>query len=313
MSIDPATEATRWPDVCAVVPTRDRPVLLRRAVRAILDQEYPGRIDCVVVFDQSEPHELDLPDRPGRSVTCITNSRTPGLAGARNSGVMHCGAELVTFCDDDDEWLPGKLRAQVSLLREHPDCPVVATGILVNYDGKDHPRLAPDRPLTHRDFLRDRLMEVNPCTVVIRRSAMLAEIGLVDEEIPGGYGEDYDWLLRASRAGPIRSVPDALVRVNWHTASFFSDRWRTIIAALHYLLERYPGFQDEPLGLARIEGQMAFAHAGLGERPAARSWARRALAHSPREPRAYVALLCSTGLVGNDTVVKLAHRAGRGI
>jgi GT2 family glycosyltransferase len=267
----------------------------------------------VIVFDQSEPHELDLPERPGRSVTCITNTRTPGLAGARNSGVVSTSAELVTFCDDDDEWLPGKLRMQVALLEQHPDSAVVATGIVVTYNGKDHERRAPDRPLTHRDFLRDRWMEVNPCTVVIRRRAMLEEIGLVDERIPGGYGEDYEWLLRASAASPIRSVPNPLVRVNWSQSSFFANRWRTIISALHYLLASHPDFEQEPAGLARIEGQIAFAHAGLGETATARSWARRALTHSPREPRAYVALLCSTGLVSNGTVMKLAHRAGRGI
>jgi GT2 family glycosyltransferase len=156
-------------------------------------------------------------------------------------------------------------------------------------------------------------MEVHPSTVVIRRRSMLTEVGLVDEQIPGGYGEDYDWLLRASRVSPIRSVPTPLVRVHWHAASFFSDRWRTIIAALHYLLEHHPDFEKEPAGLARIEAQIAFAHAGLKEYAAAREWARRALRHSPRELRAYVAIACSTGLLSNDTALKFAHRFGRGI
>jgi hypothetical protein len=142
---------------------------------------------------------------------------------------------------------------------------------------------------------------------------MLDRIGLVDETIPGGYGEDYEWLLRASAAGPIACVPEPLVRVNWHTASFFSDRWQTIIDALVYLLDRYPAFEQHPAGLARIEGQIAFAQAGVGDSRAARSWARRALGHSRTEKRAYVALACSTPLLGNDTVMRLAHKAGRGI
>src|ERR687896_474684 len=48
---------------------------------------------------------------------------------------------------------------------------------------------------------------------------------LVDEEIPGGYGEDYEWLLRSSRRAPIIAVKDPLVRAHWHPKSFFSDRW----------------------------------------------------------------------------------------
>ncbi len=50
------------------------------------------------------------PGRPPRSVQVITNTRTPGLAGARNSGIMAPSGELVAFCDDDDEWLQGKVR-----------------------------------------------------------------------------------------------------------------------------------------------------------------------------------------------------------
>jgi glycosyltransferase involved in cell wall biosynthesis len=302
-------------DVSVVVPTRDRPELLARAVQAILTQEHDGQVECLVVFDQSEPHDVplgaDLP--PRRSIRLLRNTRTPGLAGGRNSGVLAASYVLVGFCDDDDEWLPGKLTAQVRLLAERPDSPVVATGVLVNYEGRDVTRTGPSRDLHQADFLDDRLMEVNPCTALIRRDVLLDQIGLVDEAIPGGYGEDYEWLLRASCVGPITCVPEPLVRVNWHTSSFFADRWQTIIDALVYLLEHYPEFQQHPAGLARIEGQIAFAQAGLGNNRAARAWARRALGHSRTEKRAYVALACSTPLIGNDTVMRLAHRAGRGI
>ncbi len=46
-------------------------------------------------------------------VEAIANTREPGLAGARNSGILALDTDLVAFCDDDDQWLPGKLAAQV--------------------------------------------------------------------------------------------------------------------------------------------------------------------------------------------------------
>ncbi|HEV2893829.1 MAG TPA: glycosyltransferase family A protein, partial [Actinomycetota bacterium] len=97
--------AAETPPVSVVVPTRDRPELLRRAVTAILEQTYQGPIECVVVFDQSDP---DLPWGAlpaGRRLVLVRNQRTPGLAGARNSGILAATGELVAFCDDDDEWL----------------------------------------------------------------------------------------------------------------------------------------------------------------------------------------------------------------
>jgi glycosyltransferase involved in cell wall biosynthesis len=301
------------PSVTVVVPTRDRPELVHRAVQTVLDQDYPGPVECVVVFDQSEPHPLGVRTDQRRTVRVVRNKRSPGLAGARNSGVMASDRELVAFCDDDDEWLPGKLQAQVDLLDSHPEAALVACGILVNFRGRDSVRLAPREPVTMQHLLRDRVMEVNPCTALIRRTTMVDVIGLVDEQIPGGYGEDYEWLLRAAAVGPIPSVPAPLVRVNWHEASFFADRYRTIIAALHYVTEKHPQFHGSPRGMARIEGQLAFAYAGLGERRAALRWAGRSVRHHWREQRAYAAFVVSTGLVRSEQVVALAHRTGRGI
>jgi glycosyltransferase involved in cell wall biosynthesis len=301
--------------VSVTIPTRDRPQLLARAVEAILTQDHDGPIECVVVFDQSEPHEIPLrSDLPaGRTVKAVKNTRKPGLAGARNSGILAASNPIMGFCDDDDEWLPGKLAAQLSLMDQHPGASVVATGILVHFNGRDRTRPAPRRPLNHGDFLEDRIMEVNPCTVLSRRELILDRIGLVDEEIPGGYAEDYEWLLRASAVAPIRCVPEPLVRIYWHSHSFYTEQWRVIIDGLLYVLNRHPGFSQHPRGLARIQGQIAFAYAGLGEYPRARSWARKALRHNIKEKRAYLALACSTGLVRNDSVVRFAKRFGRNV
>jgi glycosyltransferase involved in cell wall biosynthesis len=301
------------PSVSVVVATRDRPELLRRAVAAILGQRYEGFVECIVVFDQSDPVPVDVEPGENRALRHIRNERTPGLAGGRNTGILVASGDLVAFCDDDDEWLPGKLGAQVELMDRHPEAPLVSTGIVVSYGDREIPRLAPDRALARPDFLRDRIMEVHPSTVLVRRQVLLDRIGLVDEEIPGGYGEDYEFLLRAVDVGHIHAVHEPLVRVLWSARSYFFDRWKMIISALHYLLEKHPDFATEPVGIARIEAQLAFAHAGLGEMRQARRWAFRACRHNWREQRAYAALLASTRLVKIDTIVKMAHRSGRGI
>ena len=305
--------AAETPAVSVVVPTRDRPELLRRAVTAILEQTYQGPVECLVVFDQSDP-DLPWAELPaGRHLAPIRNQRTPGLAGARNSGILAATGELVAFCDDDDEWLPEKLDRQVARLLATPSAAVSTTGILVRYQDRTTTRLAPTELVTHRQLLRSRLTELHPSTVLARRRQLLDDIGLVDEQIPGSYAEDYEWLLRASRHAPVLAVPEPLAVIHWHQSSFFSDRWRTIISALTYLVDKHRELQQEPSGLARIYGQIAFAHAALGERRPARSWARRTLSLNRRERRAYLALAISLGLVSAKTVTRLAHVAGKGI
>ncbi len=302
-----------WPLVSVVIPTRDRPELLPRAVRQVLDQRYPGGIECLVVFDQSEPAPLPVELAEGRRLRTIRNRRTPGLAGARNAGVLASSGELVAFCDDDDEWLPGKLTAQVEALRDHPESAVVACGIFVHYGDRVIRRTPPPGPVPLERFLRSRTMEINPCTILVRRQALLGPIGLVDEDLPGSYYEDYEWLLRAARVAPVLVVPEAMVRIHWHATSFFSERWQTIISAIGYLIDRHPELRGDQAGMARLEGQLAFAHAALGERGAARRCAASALRRNWREPRGYVALAVSGRLLRAETVLRLAHSVGKGV
>jgi glycosyltransferase involved in cell wall biosynthesis len=306
-------ERTTLPSVSAVIATRDRIDELRGAIAAIVGQEYDGDIEVVVVFDQSEPDESFASDAEHRTVRVIRNERTPGLPGARNSGILAASGDYVAFCDDDDRWRPGKLVTQIRLLESTPDAVAATSGIVVRYADHSVDRPAPLARIEYRDLLRDRITEAHPSTVICERDALLNKIGLVDEEIPGGYGEDYEWLMRAARDGGLVAATAPLTDVYWHAKSFFDSRWRTITEALTWLLERYPDFETEPRGAARIEGQIAFAYAALGQRKDSRDWARRALRHNPGEKRAYLAMAVALHLVSVERVVKALHARGKGI
>jgi hypothetical protein len=219
----------------------------------------------------------------------------------------------VGSCDDDDEWLPGKLRAQVTLLRAHPEASAAASGFVFSYRGKEIARRADTLLLTFEDLLSNRHLEANASTYLVPRPSLLDGIGLVDEELPGGYAEDYELLLRAARVGPIACVTEPQSRVYLHDSSFFASRWQTINDALLYLLERVPEFRQDPTGLARIEGQLAFAQAALGDRRQAVTYALRSLRKSRRARQSYAALVVASGLMTADRVLSTARRFGRGL
>jgi glycosyltransferase involved in cell wall biosynthesis len=298
--------------VSVVIATRDRPELLRRALAGIWTQEHPAPLEVVVVHDRSEPdHSLERSDGD-RCIRVVTNERTGGLAGARNTGVAAARGSWVAFCDDDDEWLPGKLRAQFDALERTPGADVAVTGIVVRFDGSDTVRIPDPARLTYHGFLRDRMTEVHPSSILVSRRAFVDEIGEVDESLPGSYAEDYDWLLRAASVSTIAVAPEPLVRVWWHAGSYFGQRWATIDAALDHLVSKHPGFEDEPSGLARILGQRALAQAALGRRRDALRTIRLAVRANPFEKRIPVALLVAAGLPP-QRVMAAAHRVGRGI
>jgi glycosyltransferase involved in cell wall biosynthesis len=306
--------ARAWtPAVSVVVPTRDRPALLERAVASILDQDYDGDIECIVVFDGTPVVLPTAPERSGRRLRGVPNQRTPGIAGARNTGYLLAEGELVAACDDDDEWLPGKLTAQVRLLAQEPQASVVACAISLRYRGRETIRTAPSGALQLRDLLRNRNVVVNSSTYLTRLSDLRERIGLIDESLPGGYAEDYEWLLRAVRTGPVVCVPEVLARIYWNPSSYFTGRWQTIHAALSQLLKQVPEFSQEPRGLGRIEGQLALADAAMGRRREAWAQVRVALSHNPGARQAWAALLILTHLVSADRILELGRRMGRGV
>lgn len=301
---------TAWPSVGVVVATRDRPALLERAVRSILGQSYPGAIECVIVFDQSPAQSVSAAESASRRMTIVSNTRTPGLAGARNSGILQTKADIIAFCDDDDEWAIEKLTLQVGLLKS-TSAELAACGVRIHSADGAIARIPPSL-VDLAQLTRKRVTALHPSSVIMWRSTVL-ELGMVDEQIPGSFGEDYDWLLRAARRMPIVSVQQPLVEVYWNRQSFFADRWEVIVSALTYLLGKHPELRADRLGLARIQGQIAFAHAALAHRGTACKEGLRALRNNPLERRAYLALGVASGLVSAATVIRLLNERGHGI
>ncbi|MDQ1293284.1 MAG: glycosyltransferase family 2 protein [Actinomycetota bacterium] len=299
--------------VSVVIPTRDRDQLLLRALEGVGAQDVPCPLEIIVVRDGTPTVPL-APSFPRRvTLRQIVNRRTPGLAGTRNTGILAATHPLIAFCDDDDEWVPGKLAAQLDLLRAHPEVSLVGTGIVVVHGSTPTPRIGPVGPVHLADLLADRIMELHPSGFLLRAADLRGRIGLVDEELPGSYAEDYDLLLRAAAVGPVLSVPRPLTRVHWHGGSYYFSRWQTIHDSLEMLLAKHPQFEQVPRGLARIRGQQALALAAMGRRREALRLARTCLRLSWRERRAYLTVLVALRLVSVERLQGWLHRLGRGL
>jgi hopene-associated glycosyltransferase HpnB len=123
-----APAPARWPEVVAVVPARDEADLVPRTVRALLDQEYPGRLRVLLVDDESTDGTADVArdvakmHRHGERLEVIrTQERPPGWVGkmwAVQSGVAaarRVGApEWWWLTDADVEHAPDTLARLVA-------------------------------------------------------------------------------------------------------------------------------------------------------------------------------------------------------
>ena len=301
------------PGVTVVVPTHRRPQLMREAVESVLAQEHDGPLEVVVVFDACDPVLPDVELAPNQTLLAVVNERTRGLAGARNTGILAASHDLVAFLDDDDTWLPGKLAPQLAIFAAHPDVRLVATAMQVDDGTQLIDRLVPADVVDHAALVRERFGGLHSSSFVLRRDALVDEIGMIDEDLPRGYAEDTDVLLSASRLAPVRLVNQPLVRVRWQGQSYFFGRWAEYAAALTYLLAKHPEFHADRIALSRMRSQIAFGLVASDQRAAGRREAVRSLRGRPTNLRAWLALAVGLRLVSVDAVVRVARRFGKGI
>ena len=148
---------------------------------------------------------------------------------------------------------------------------------------------------------------------MMRRSAF-DKAGLYDEELPHGYGEDYDWLLRATRVGKVGAVQEILADIRKDVPSWFRDRWLNTATALEYLLDKHPDFRERRRGHARILGQIAYARVAAGERGRGARIAGRALLPLSRaHPHAWLAVAVAGPGIEPRRLLSAARRLGRGL
>ena len=304
-----AESLSTWPTVDVVVPTRDRADLLHEAVRSVAAQDYPGRLRVIVVDDGTGRVGTIATDLA--EVHIVPNTHLQGLCGARNTGIELVDADLVAFLDDDDLWLPDKLRRQVAALQQNPGAMMVTTSVLIEFAGRITARLAGTTMVTYEMLLKSRMAMLHSSTFLIRRKA-LHELGGLDETAPGGHNEDYDLLLRCAAQGPIVHVDEPLVRVRWTSGSRFRHAWAARLAGAEWVLDRHPDIKRSATGHARVLGQIAFAHAALGSRRTALRVAGQAWRRRWREPRAYLVVLAVAGVPPSFIVTQL-HRFGLGV
>jgi glycosyltransferase involved in cell wall biosynthesis len=190
------------PQVAAVIPTRNRPELVCRAVQSVLAQTVRD-IECIVVIDgpdSSTEHALREIEDPRLRVLALPES--VGACEARNTGARAARADWVALLDDDDEWFAFRLERQLEAAAKAGPVTMVASRFLDR--GADSDMLRPFRFPTPGQSISEFLWcEVSPfggitgfpqtSTWLVRRDFLL--------EVPFTRGQkllqDLDWLLHA--------------------------------------------------------------------------------------------------------------------
>jgi glycosyltransferase involved in cell wall biosynthesis len=185
--------------VDVVLPAYNGARVIREALDSALAQD-DASCRIIVVDDGSTDDTVQVVRSYGPRIT-LRSQPNKGVSGARNTGLGLGRAPYVALLDQDDVWLPGKLRRQVDLLEAHEDAGLVFTDMTLFQDGGEiledgfllgTPAYASleRRPIgTDAHLLSERAAAavtrynfISPSTVVLRRRA-IEDVGGFDERL----------------------------------------------------------------------------------------------------------------------------------
>lgn len=203
--------------VAVITRTKDRQILLRRALKSV-DQQGFRDFSWVIVNDAGEKKPVDevaaLAKQSGIDVHVIHRSESKGMEAATNAGIHASNSEYLSIHDDDDSWHPDFLNRMVAFL----DADSLFAGVVchseeVTEEIKGNKVVEKSRKPMNAEIHDIHISELfyrnlfPPISLLYRRE-VLCQTGLYDEALP--VLGDWDFNLRLILHGDIAVLEERL-------------------------------------------------------------------------------------------------------
>jgi glycosyltransferase involved in cell wall biosynthesis/2-polyprenyl-3-methyl-5-hydroxy-6-metoxy-1,4-benzoquinol methylase len=229
------------------------------AIESVLAQTYQA-FELVIVNDGS-------PDGSAKEINYFlphpkiryVEQDNHGVAGARNVGIAKGTGDLIALLDQDDVWLPEKLKRQTDYLAVHPN-----VGLLHSraecIDARGKPRPCTDALWVHpfEGMCASQLLLGNgiaPLTVVLRRSCV-DDVGAFDPSFAPA--DDWELWIRIARRHPVGFLDEVTARYRVHDQNISHDQLkmqRAVLKIIDSISDRFPdvlfGVSAEQVAVAR--------------------------------------------------------------
>jgi glycosyltransferase involved in cell wall biosynthesis/FMN phosphatase YigB (HAD superfamily) len=270
MNTESKTSCSVYGRVAVITRTRNRPSLLDRACRSVLDQTFRDWIH-VIVNDGGSVAAVEsvvacYRARYAGRVLVVHHAESMGMQSASNAGIAACDSEFIVIHDDDDSWMPKFLEACVYCLDGHG--PASETQGVVTQSQWIIERMRPDggveevRRTPYFPFANLGLFNLSgenafpPIAFVFRRAAYAA-LGPFDPT----YNEIGDWEfnLRFLARYEIAVLGEPLALYHWRSAAAQGDYGNSVVEGVtsHY-------FNTARLMNDRLRSDLRGAGGGLG-------------------------------------------------
>lgn len=223
------------PLVSVIVATYNRAELIPHAINSILRQSY-AHLELVIVSDGSTDNtDSVVASFSDPRIRFISQQHTGLPAAARNRGIAQARGGYIAFCDDDDLWLPDKLKKQVAFMDLRPDVGL-CFGYAAMFGDTQYRGVTSHlfkRKVAIMTFEELFLASAIPCLTVMVRRQCLEDVGTFDEDPEYRLAaEDYDLWLRISKTYKVACIPEILGEYRVHRANISKDH---VVTCMKYL------------------------------------------------------------------------------
>ena len=227
--------------ISVVVPTYDRPLLLKKCLEGLIKQNFPKEeFEVIIVTDGHDEVTCKMIDKvrcenDAKNIFCFSLPEKKGPAAARNKGWRASKGELILFTDDDcipaEKWVSFFWKMYTQQQRK---IAAFTGGIIVPHNGK--------RPTDHeRNTIALEKADFVTANCAVTKEA-LEKVNGFDEAFKMAWREDSDLEFKLLNAGiVIPHVEEAAVfhpvrKTKWGVS--LRDQKKSMFNALLY--KKYP-------------------------------------------------------------------------
>jgi len=182
--------------ISVIIPMYNSAGSIERALESVINQDYDGLIEVIVVNDGSKDDSVKIVKA---FIECnnyigirLISQENGGVSKARNTGLKNAKGDYIAFLDSDDAWFPDKLSRQTKIFEEKPNVDFLATAFEGFYMKN---RL--EGELINVKFINLIFKNFFQPSTVLMKKAIVDKIGLFDETQK--YAEEGNFFFRVSQ------------------------------------------------------------------------------------------------------------------
>ncbi len=209
-------DAVNSPLISVILPTYNGSKYLREALDSVFAQTHT-RFEVIIIDNGSVDDTLKTLSEYHGKLKVLSESRK-GVAFARNTGIANASGDHIAFIDQDDIWLPDKLKTQLDILLKFDQIGMVGCSYY-SIDGSSAiTGLVEKRDVKSRNYLKDELFVRNfigPPVCMLIRKDVLNHVGLFDTNLNGV--EDKDLWFRILNKYDLKFSEKPLIKYRIHS------------------------------------------------------------------------------------------------